>query len=264
MKQNKITFSFGENWQDYLKAITPDDIDKAKRDIEEWLGADYVAGKTVLDIGSGSGVHSLAFHLLGAKQVYSFDYDKNSVSATRTLWEKEAKPANWTVAHGSVLDKDYLQSLGGPFDIVYSWGCLHHTGSMWEAIGNSLQLVKPGGKLWLALYAKGPRYPRDLALKQRYNAASDLGKRWMVFQRIVRTMLVRLRYLKNPFAWNEKKERGMNVYHDIIDWLGGLPYEVAGENEMVQFGRKSGFVLERIKADREGNCSIYVFSLPKS
>lgn len=264
MTQSKITFSFGENWQDYLKAISKEDIDKAKLDIEEWLGQDYVVGKTILDIGSGSGVHSLAFHMLGGKTVHSFDYDKNSVSATKAMWEKADQPANWTVGHGSVLDKDYLRSLGGPFDIVYSWGCLHHTGSMWEAIGNSLKLVKPGGRLWLALYAKGPHYPRDLALKQRYNAASEAGKRWMVSQRIARTMLARLSRMQNPFTWNEKKERGMNVYHDIIDWLGGLPYEVASDDEMVRFGRQHGFILERIKADREGNCSIYVFSLPQS
>ena len=54
----------------------------------------------------------------------------------------------------------------------------------------------------------------------------------------------------------------MNVYHDLIDWLGGLPYEVAGEDEVVVFCRKMNFILERIKVICEGACNIYVFSLP--
>jgi len=262
MKQSKLTFSFGKNWKDYLNTIDEAEISKAKYDIEEWLDINSVSGKTVLDIGSGSGIHSLAFYLLGAKSVYSFDFDKNSVEATRYLWEKEGKPKNWIISQGSILDKEYLKSFSENFDIVYSWGVLHHTGAMWEAIDNSIKLVKPGGILWISLYAKGPRYPKDLALKMKYNSASSFGKKLMLFKRIGRRMLSRLRHFQNPFAWNEKKSRGMNVYHDFIDWLGGLPYEVASEDEVLKICRKKGLILEKIKVKSEGGCSIYVFSLP--
>ena len=141
-------------------------------------------------------------------------------------------------------------------------GVLHHTGGMWEAIDNSIRLVKPGGKLWISLYAKGPRYPEDLALKQKYNVSSRLGKKWMIYKTIGSTMLRRLVHFDNPFTWNEKRCRGMNVYHDIVDWLGGLPYEVASEDEVVRVCREKGLILERIKAAVEGGCSTYVFSLP--
>ncbi len=261
-KQGEITFSFGQNWKDYLQTISQDDIDSAKNDIEAWLGSGYVAGKKVLDIGSGSGVHSLAFYLLGAEEVFSFDYDRHSVEATTACWEKEGKPQNWRVSHGSILDREFLAKLGEGYDIVYSWGVLHHTGAMWEAIDNSLNFVKPGGRYWIALYTKGPQYPRDLALKQRYNLASSFGKRWMVCKDIGIRMLKRLLHRQNPFAWNEKRHRGMNTYHDIVDWLGGLPYEVASADEVVSVCRKKGLTLERIRAVDEGGCSIYVFSLP--
>lgn len=261
MEKDRVSFSFGENWRDYVETVRQEDVERAKRDIEEWLGADAVRGKTVVDVGCGSGIHSLAFRSLGARTISSFDADHYSVEATRVLWEREGQPENWSVSRGSVLDKEYVASYG-QYDIVYSWGVLHHTGAMWQAVENVCGLVKPGGVLWISLYTKGPRYPKDLALKQKYNSASRAGKRWMICRGIGRLVLSRLKHFKNPFTWNQKRERGMNAYHDLVDWLGGLPYEVASEDDVVRFGRKAGFVLERINAEREGGCSIYVFSRP--
>lgn len=256
---SEVTFSFGENWKNFLGTVSDRQIKGATRDIEAWLGAGVVSGKTVVDIGSGSGIHSLAFQLLGAKQVRSVDADASSVEATGFLWETAGKPGNWKVSQGSILDQGFLETLGR-FDIVYSWGVLHHTGAMWRAVEHCFPLVAPGGKLWISLYAKGPRYANDLELKRRYNAASSPGKRWMVYKWIGRHMLGRLARLQNPFAWS--KDRGMNMYHDVVDWLGGLPYEVASEDEVVTLGRKHGFVLERVHVKGEGSCNIYVFCAP--
>ncbi len=255
--EEKVTFSFGENWQSYLETVSENEIESARQDILQWISEKDISGKNVIDVGSGSGVHSLSFYLSGAGKLFSFDYDKNSVDATKTLWQKSKEPENWTVAHGSVLDKEYVQSLG-TFDIVYSWGVLHHTGSMWEAIENAASLVKPGGIFWISLYSKGPLYPKHLALKKKYNAASQWGKRLMVWEAVAILMIIRLRHWRNPFAWNEKRIRGMNVYHDIIDWLGGLPYEVASADEILQFGRKNNLILERINPLNEGGCSSYL------
>jgi 2-polyprenyl-3-methyl-5-hydroxy-6-metoxy-1,4-benzoquinol methylase len=261
MKENAITFSFGENWKDYLKTVSEKEIEFARRDIEEWLGEKSVSGQTIVDIGSGSGIHSLIFYSLGAKTINSFDYDKNSVEATKTLWEKVGKPKNWMISYGSILDEEFVQNIG-KLDLVYAWGVLHHSGALWKALENSFKLVKPGGRLWISLYAKGPRFSKDLALKKMYNSASRFGKRWMISRKIGRIILRRLRHFKNPFTWNETGIRGMKPYNDIIDWLGGLPYEVASEDEVLRFGRKYGFILERIKVIREGGCNIYVFWLP--
>ncbi len=260
---DKITFSFGENWRDYLSNISETEIESAMKDICSQLeiptsDADApLAGKSVIDIGSGSGIHSLSFHRLGVEALTSVDVDPHSVTATESMWERAGKPDNWKVVHGSILDNKFVGDLN-TYDIVYSWGVLHHTGSMWEAIDNAMKLVKPGGQIWIALYAKGPRYAKDLALKKKYNAATDAGKRWMVRKWILQDMFRCAKRFKNPFVWYSKSRRGMNKYHDLIDWLGGLPYEVANPDEVTKFALARGFVMEGIQVANQGGCSDFI------
>jgi 2-polyprenyl-6-hydroxyphenyl methylase/3-demethylubiquinone-9 3-methyltransferase len=255
---SEVTFSFGENWQQFLESLDEHALAGAKADLDAWLGDNSVQGKSVLDVGSGSGLHSLAFHLSGATKVVSFDYDEHSVEATRSLWNEVGRPVNWAVCRGSVLDDGFVASLG-VFDIVYAWGVLHHTGDMWLAVQNAAAKVKQGGLYWLALYQKGPRYERDLRRKRRYNASPRWMQRIMVGEYIGRTMTYRLLHGKNPLRWNQMTSRGMNVYHDIIDWLGGLPYEVASPGEVVSVCRQLEFELIRLQEVPEGGCNIYLF-----
>jgi len=257
--EEKISFSFGENWQNYLASCSEKQIEGAECDLIGWMGEKSILGKSVIDIGSGSGIHSLAFHRLGADKIISLDADPKSVETTKKLHFRVNSPENWVVMCGSILDFDFIKTLG-QYDIVYSWGVLHHTGEMWRAMENAAALVKPGGLLLISIYAKGPHYHIDLAIKRKYNNASNLAKRYMVSKRVAKIMFNRLNHFQNPFGWNKVKKRGMNVYHNIIDWLGGLPYEVASEDEIVRFGRTKDLVLERIKVREEGSCSIYLFS----
>jgi len=259
MECDTITFSFGENWKSLAVKVSHNEIQSAVRDIYLWLGKEKVKGKSILDIGSGSGLHSLAFYLLEANSIYSFDNDLRSIEATNLLRSREDSPANWTVKQGSVLDHAFLKNLG-TFDIVYSWGVLHHTGNMWQAIENASSLVKENGIFFISIYKKGPNYKRDLAMKQKYNRASPLRKYLMERRKILGVMKRRMKRFQNPFTWNKNKSRGMNVYHDIVDWLGGLPYEVAAEDEIITFLRPKGFCLERIQPNPESTCSVYVFS----
>ena len=127
-------------------------------------------------------------------------------------------------------------------------------------IGNTTAAaVNEGGLYWLALYQKGPRYQRDLRRKRRYNSSPPWVQRLMVSEYIGRTMAYRLRHGRNPLRWNERTTRGMNVYHDIVDWLGGLPYEVATPAEVESACRQLGFELVRLQEVREGGCSVYLF-----
>src|ERR1044072_5239228 len=99
------------------------------------LEVDNLLGKKFLDVGSGSGLFSLAARRLGA-QVHSFDYDPQSVACTGELRRRYfPDDLHWVVQQGSVLDQGYLASLGS-FDVVYAWGVLHHTGAMWRALDN--------------------------------------------------------------------------------------------------------------------------------
>lgn len=253
-----VTFSFGRNWQAFNKTVTEAQIADAVEDLRKWFPQDRIKGCTVVDVGCGSGLSSLAFHLLGAGRIVSFDRDAGCVQATREHWTSAGSPADWSLLQGSARDREFLAGLGR-FDIVYSWGVLQHTGAMWESIGDVASLVADGGAFLIGIYAKGPNYPKHLAMKQAYNKASFFGKKLMVARAIERKMWKRLKRMENPFAWNEKKARGMSTYHDILDWLGGLPYEVASEEEMVAFLGSRGFEHERSQIKPEGGVSVYLF-----
>lgn len=258
MKSNDITFSFGENWKDYVGTIDNDDITSANEDITDWLSENEITDKDIIDIGCGSGIHSYCFYKHGANKLVSVDADPRSVEATSLLRDRAEQPSNWTVSVGSILDDSLLENLG-KFDVVYSWGVLHHTGEMWQAIENASTLAKPGGLFWISLYSKGPGYPKDLAIKQKYNKLSNVGKKIFIARKIVKIMWKRLKKGKNPITWNEKVGRGMHKYHDIIDWYGGLPYEVASKDEIESFLDKRNFNLVRAQETKERTCSVYLF-----
>src|SRR5467141_2182790 len=144
-------FAFGENWARFLALLDDQRIRDAEESLRSKLGVQSLAGRSFLDVGSGSGLFSLAARRLGAR-VHSFDYDPQSVACTRLLRDRFFPgDADWKINQGSVLYAGYLATLGR-FDVVYSWGVLHHTGAMWAALKNVTTLVAPGGLLYLAIY----------------------------------------------------------------------------------------------------------------
>src|SRR5919112_1968191 len=144
-------FEFGANWSQFLASVDDERIQQAETSLKEMLEVESLSGKTFLDIGSGSGLFSLAARRLGAR-VHSFDFDPKSVYCTTELRKNYFRDdASWKIQEASVLDGEFMKSLG-EFDVVYSWGVLHHTGSLWTAMENAQQRVAPGGKFFIALY----------------------------------------------------------------------------------------------------------------
>ena len=72
-------FEFGKNWSQFLSHLNDSRIAEAEQSLRNMLEVDDLCGKRFLDIGSGSGLFSLAARRLGAS-VYSFDYDPRSVA----------------------------------------------------------------------------------------------------------------------------------------------------------------------------------------
>ncbi len=253
-------FGFGENWADYIEHnFSEDRLNISKNYLLEFLKLPNLEGRTFLDIGCGSGLHSLAAFRAGAAKVMSFDYDENSVATTQKLREFAGNPDNWTVIQGSVLDRTYMESLPKA-DIVYSWGVLHHTGDMWTAIENAALPLAADGVFYIALYSSDiyidPTPEYWLKIKQAYNEASELKKRLMEGAHSYRTLFKpMLKQRKNPFKVisEYKKSRGMSYWTDVRDWLGGWPMEFAGNQETKDFCRdKLGLELLNITAG-EGN-----------
>ena len=167
MAKRTISFSFGRNWQKYLDSMPPAAIERATSYARDWLGD--LTDLSFWDIGCGSRLTALAAQRLGAR-VRTFDADPQSVAAT----ERSSK-GSWENGPGSILDDDFVAGLG-KFDVVSSWGVLHHTGDVWGAIDNAAALVAPGGRLWIALYTRTYADQRSLRTKLLYNRSPKLVK----------------------------------------------------------------------------------------
>ncbi len=272
---NKDRFEFGENWARFLSTLDDKRIDVAKQSLQALIQVNEFKQLRFLDAGSGSGLFSLAASQLGA-DVTSFDLDQNSVACTRQLKERFCPDSiSWNVLEGSLADRNFLNSLGR-FDVVYCWGVIHHTGEMWNCLENLLPLVKPGGRIVLAIY-NDESYISGIwqGIKRTYQKIPKMTRPIFVavvgavlfFKRLIVTIMascLRLFMLKNPFVpflnWaNETKSRGMNGWHDLVDWVGGWPFEVAKPEAVFRFMRDRDFVMQDFSTSGGHGCNEFVF-----
>ncbi len=255
-------FRFGRNWRRFLALLDDDRIAEAERSLRQFLGRDRLDGLRFLDIGCGSGLFSLAARRLGAV-VVSFDYDPDSVECARLLKARfHAGDANWTIVQGSALDEAFVRGQGA-FDVVYSWGVLHHSGQMWRALELAALPVAPGGKLFIAIYNDcGATSRRWLAVKRVYNRLPAAlqpvfaGAVWTFME--AREAFGHARRLKLGDYLRSlrdyRRNRGMSRWHNALDWIGGYPYEYASVAELTAFYAKRRFAVERVAQARGLGC----------
>ncbi len=260
-------FGFGDNWKSFLELLDEGRVVEAERSLAAMLELTNLEGRRMIDIGSGSGLFSLAARRLGA-EVHSIDFDPSSVWCTRHLHDRFfAGDAGWTVEEGSALDRPHLMALG-QFDIVYSWGVLHHTGEMWTGIANAIDLVRPGGLLFIAIYNdQGWKshfwwlvkkfynvLPRALATTFAWTAGLSLNALNIIKYTLKLKPMEAIRPL---LAYRQR--RGMNFSHDLIDWMGGFPYEFATYSALVNYAHAAGLVHVRGKIATSLGCHELVF-----
>jgi 2-polyprenyl-3-methyl-5-hydroxy-6-metoxy-1,4-benzoquinol methylase len=264
----KKRFEFGRNWLNFVNRIDDKIISQAKVSLLSSLPLENLKEKSFLDVGSGSGLFSLAANRLGAK-VYSFDYDPESVRCTRMLNDRfRTLDSEWIINQGSILDSSFVEGLG-KFDIVYSWGVLHHTGDLNLAMQNIAKTVSENGYLFIAIYNdQGWRSKGWLLIKKMYVKLPKFLRIVLVFfsflrlwgPTIVKDAIFRLSPLYSWKNYRFNGARGMNPWVDVIDWVGGLPFDVAKPEKIFDFFFARGFSLVKIKTNAGGlGCNEYVF-----
>jgi len=258
-------FAFGKNWSQFLKVLDENRIREAEKSLQTMLELERLDHLTFLDVGCGSGLFSLAAWRLGAK-VFSFDFDSQSVSTAKELRHRYCNNQNlWQIDTASALDKNYLKKIGF-FDIVYSWGVLHHTGNMWQSMDNISSLVAPSGRLFIALYNDQGRISNFWRRVKRLYCSGTLG------QIIVKTSFFPIFALSglvsdilkgnNPLLrYKEyRKKRGMSLTHDWIDWFGGYPFETAKPEDVFDFYLQREFTMIKLTTRQSLGCNQFVFS----
>ena len=254
-------FTFGKNWSKFVDShFNPERLEGSIRVFQDFTSLQVLSSKTFIDVGCGSGLHSLAAHKMGAKKITSFDFDPKAVDATAKLKTMAGSPSNWAINQGSVLDLDFVSSLG-KFDFVYSWGVLHHTGSVWEAIKNASTLVASEGQMYLALYSLDvqPNAEYWLKTKEKYVKSSSFRKMVMEQSYLYRYYYSSsiLQRIIGLFKAESGRTRGMELMTDVRDWLGGWPMEFVLDDEVVSFVDKLGYQITNIKKGEA--CTEFLF-----
>jgi 2-polyprenyl-6-hydroxyphenyl methylase/3-demethylubiquinone-9 3-methyltransferase len=267
-----MRFAFGKNWQSFVDtALNSQRIGKAAGSLRRLLGVDHLRGRTFLDIGCGSGLFSLAACMLGADRVVAFDYDQDSVQASIAVRARAGISAErWRIEQGSILDRTFLDMLDSA-DVVYSWGVLHHTGAMWQAIDHAAGKISPGGQFALALYNDVQRALGGSRMwwhvKQAYNAAPQPVKRLMEQGYGAAFLLKDAANMRNPLRtvkeYSHDSGRGMDFWHDARDWLGGFPYEYATPAAVFNHLHATfGLQLEYLSTSGGVGCNEFTFRKP--
>jgi SAM-dependent methyltransferase len=223
-------FAFGTNWQRFSTTLDDQKIDRAYQTLCEMLLVDNLQGKRFLDIGCGSGLFSLAAKRLGA-EVHSFDFDAQSVACAIELKARYfANDKDWQIEQGSALDP----------------------------------LVNGSGSLYIAIYNDdGAKSKRWTWIKKQYNQ-HKWAKPWLLTYGLLRTrggqFLRDLIKLKPLYSWRAyKEERGMSPWYDVVDWIGGWPFEVATPEALFRFYKQHHFTLHNMLTRQGKGCNELVF-----
>jgi 2-polyprenyl-6-hydroxyphenyl methylase/3-demethylubiquinone-9 3-methyltransferase len=264
-------FGFGANWTRFLSLVDDERIWAAEQSLRAMLGAEDLTGRSFIDVGSGSGLFSLAARNLGAT-VTSFDFDPQSVACTAELRRRyHTDDDGWSVMQGSALDAEFLAGLG-TFDVVYSWGVLHHTGDMWTALNLVERLAAPNGLTFISIYNdQGFTSRMWTRVKRRYVSSGPVGRRALLAgssvylygkPAVLRTAQRIYQLVKRlPKPTTRQPARGMDRATDLVDWVGGYPFEVAKPEEIFSFFRSRGWKLETLRTCGGGlGCNEFVFA----
>ena len=139
---------------------------------------------------------------------------------------------------------------------------------MWEAIDAASRRVGPRGKLFIAIYNDlGTRTQRWRGIKKVFNRlppslrpAFTAAVMAPEEAKAIARALLRGRPASYLRLWTGYNDRGMHRWRDMVDWVGGYPYEVATPEAIFEFCRERGFGLLNLRCGGVGlGCNEFVF-----
>jgi 2-polyprenyl-6-hydroxyphenyl methylase/3-demethylubiquinone-9 3-methyltransferase len=259
-----MQFDFGQNWKEFSEnALTDEKIHEARVALQDLLDED-IAGKTFLDIGFGQGM-SLLLATERNAVTYGCDINpkcKQVLDANKARFFPSLSDRDVPCVVGSILERSVVEALAaksttGAYDVVHSWGVLHHTGDMTRAIEHAASLVRKDGLFVLALYNRHWTSSTWLAIKWLYCKSPEFLQR--AFIAIMYPVIWLAKFIvtgKSPM----RQQRGMDFMYNVIDWVGGYPYEYESITETTQRMKKLGFELVKaVPAEVPTGCNEFVF-----
>ncbi len=226
---------YKDHWTKY-----PLELQGALKHIQE-LFPEGVKCKRVLDGGSGSGMISVAFAVMGA--------DVTGVDVTPKCVENGCKNADLFGVQCRFLKRNLLSLdlCGETFDIIYNWGVLHHTQDARKSFTNLAKHLKPGGEMIVAVYLKTVLSGFWNFLRIFYQESPQVFK--TLFLNTGSIFLNGVDYFNNLFFNKERyMMRGTNNKEILNDWFG-VPYRTFHTYEEVfEWFRENGLEYQLVNS----------------
>jgi SAM-dependent methyltransferase len=207
--------------------------DRLEPFIARYAQFDAAAGKSLLEVGVGLGTDLTRFGRAGAR-LTGIDLTQRSIDLVSRRLAAEGLAADLRIA-----DAEALPFEDGTFDVVYSWGVLHHTPDTEQAVAEALRVLKPGGRFTIMLYARHSWVA--LGLWGRYGLLR--GRPWRTLTDVVAN------HMESPGtrAFSRAEVRAMvgRGTREIVVQHVGTPYDrrVAGPLAAVSGGRLGWFLV---------------------
>lgn len=141
-----------EGSPEFFRAVDRDRYVSYAPWLPEAAGFDKFPGKRLLEIGCGMGTDLAAFARGGAR-VHAVDLTPRHLGIARQRLINEARPVKLARADGETLP-----FANETFDVVYSFGVLHHTPGTQAAVDEIWRVLKPGGSAIVALYHRNSAF----------------------------------------------------------------------------------------------------------
>jgi 2-polyprenyl-3-methyl-5-hydroxy-6-metoxy-1,4-benzoquinol methylase len=150
--------AFGFQWKDLQEgeAMLSDkwfkeNLENIITEREIQIDKEWFKGKDVIDCGCGGGRWSYGLARLGAN-ITAVDINDSAINATREVLSDINVQKQFVLSPLEELDKNLPADK--KYDLVWSWGVLHHCGSFTRAFQNVMDRVKDGGFIYLYLYGR--------------------------------------------------------------------------------------------------------------